>query len=139
MKTEVMSNELHVLLIDDNDVDIIVNSKLIKLAGITNRIVPFTNGEDFIEHIRQNPDVIHSGNTVVLMDIQMPMMDGFKCLEVFTSEFPELSDLCSIYLLSSSIDKRDIQRAEQIDYIIRVLEKPLDVYSLRRHIEEGII
>lgn len=139
MKTEYMSNELHVLLIDDNDVDIIVNSKLIKLAGITNRIVPFTNGEDFIEHIRQHPDVIHSGNTVILMDIQMPVMDGFQCLDTFTNEFPELAKLCAIYMLSSSIDKKDIQRAEQIDYIVRVLEKPLDVYSLRRHIQEGII
>lgn len=133
-----MSNELHVLLIDDNDVDIIVNSKLIKLAGITNRIVPFTNGQDFIEHISQNPDTITSGNTVVLMDIQMPMMDGFQCLDKFTAEFPDLANLCSIYMLSSSIDKKDIQRAEQIEYIVRVLEKPLDVYSLRRHIEEGI-
>lgn len=133
-----MNNDLHVLLIDDNDVDIIVNSKLIKLAGITDRIVPFTNGEDFIDHIGKHPETITSGNTVILMDIQMPVMDGFKCLERFTDEFPEQAAMCSIYMLSSSIDKKDIQHAEKIDYIIRVLEKPLDVYSLRRHIEEGI-
>lgn len=130
-----MTSELHVLLIDDNDVDIIVNSKLIKLAGITDSIVPFTNGEDFLSYLGEHPETVRAGVTVVLMDIQMPNMDGFQCLEQFTSKYPKLAAGCAIFMLSSSIDKNDIAHAEEIPYIVKVLEKPLDVYSLRRHLD----
>ena len=130
---------MRVFLIDDNDVDIIVNKKLIMLAGITEDILPFTSGEDFLDHMRANPDAVLPGQTVVLMDIQMPSMDGFECLEQFTAGLSDLANSSAIFMLSSSIDKADIRRAEEIPYIIKVLEKPLDVYALKRHLDAAAI
>ena len=132
-------SDLHVILIDDNDVDIIVNSKLIVLAGITESIVPFTGGEEFLTHLQDHPQTVQRGNTVVLMDIQMPCMDGFEALERFVNEQPDAAQGCHIFMLSSSIDKGDVRRAEDIPYIIKVLEKPLDVYSLKRYVDAEAI
>ena len=127
--------DMKVILVDDNDVDIIVNKKLIVLAGITENIVAFTGGEEFLQHLRDEPALVEPGNTVVLMDIQMPGMDGFQALEAFVKEMKSLADGCLMFMLSSSIDKGDIRRAEEIPYIIKVMEKPLDVYNLRRHVQ----
>lgn len=130
---------MRVFLIDDNDVDIIVNKKLIVLAGITEDIIPFTSGEDFLDYLRAEPGAVLPGQTVVLMDIQMPSMDGFECLERFVADLTDLASQSAIFMLSSSIDKADIRRAEEIPYIIKVLEKPLDVYSLKRHLDAASI
>ena len=127
-------HELQVILVDDNDVDIIVNTKLLALAGVTESIVPCTSGEEFLTHLRLNPETVQPGNTAVLMDIQMPDMDGFEVLDRFVNEQSELAEGCHIFLLSSSMDSGDVRRAEDIPYIIKVLEKPLDVRSLSHYL-----
>lgn len=124
--------ELNIFLIDDNDIDIVVNTKLLKLANITSRIRSFTNGADALKYIGGNFDELDKYLNVILLDIQMPVLNGFDVFEKYM-EFPdEVRKKCKVFLLSSSIDRNDIQKAEDNEEIIKVLEKPLDVYLLKR-------
>lgn len=131
-----MTKQLNIFLIDDNDIDIVVNTKLLKLARITEEIRSFQGCQDALSWFMGNEDTLRNQTNVILLDIQMPHMDGFECMDHF-SDMPEgLRKAFTVYMLSSSIDRKDISRAEEHPFVKRVLEKPLDVYLLKRFLEE---
>lgn len=127
---------LNIFLVDDNEIDIVVNTKLLKLSNITDSIHSYRNCEDFMDGMRDRANDIISSLNVILLDIQMPLKDGFECLSQLESLEEGILNSCKIFMLSSSIDRNDIQRAENNPLVIKVLEKPLDVYLLKRLLEE---
>lgn len=123
---------LNIFLIDDNDIDIVVNSKLLKLARITDSITTFSECTVALKYFASNSEMLSKSRNVVLLDIQMPGMDGFECAEHMKNLPKEVRDALTVFMLSSSIDRNDIKRAEEHDFIKKILEKPLDVYQLKR-------
>ncbi len=124
--------ELNIFLIDDNDIDIVVNTKLLKLANLTSRIRSFSNGTDALNYISSNVEELNQYQNVILLDIQMPVYNGFEIFDKFMELSVEIRQQCKVFMLSSSIDRNDIKKAEENEEIIKVLEKPLDVYLLKR-------
>lgn len=133
-----MSKELHIILVDDNDIDIVVNSKLLKLANFSQNITSFNSGRDVLHFLEEDQSSLTEKTNILLLDIQMPTMGGFECLEkIMTLPESVLSSL-KVFMLSSSIDRNDIERAEKNPAILKVLEKPLDVYLLKRLVEAHV-
>ncbi|MDP4828189.1 MAG: response regulator [Flavobacteriales bacterium] len=128
--------QLNVLLVDDNDIDVVVNTKLLRLANLTEHISAFSDGESAIQYMVDNMNDLKAHLNVLLLDIQMPGADGFKVLTDYQNLPDDFKSSCKVFMLSSSIDRNDIERAENIPDIIKVLEKPLDVYLLRRLIQD---
>lgn len=123
---------LNIILVDDNDIDIVVNTKLLRLANLTDSIMSFSNGPDAVKYITENEGELGKFLNVLLLDIQMPQVDGFETLDLLSGMSENLKSRFRIFMLSSSIDRSDIERAEANESIIKVLEKPLDVYLLKR-------
>lgn len=127
--------KLIVHLIDDNDIDIAVNSKLLNLAKIGDEVLVYSSGSQFIEAIHSNHSELNKSDNIVLLDIMMPGLNGFQTMEKFNALPAEETTSFNIFMLSSSIDRNDIKNAEATPRVLQVLEKPLDVYQLRRLIE----
>lgn len=123
---------LNIFLVDDNDIDIVVNTKLLKLANLDAEILSFTDGPSSVAYIRKNHSELCENSNILLLDIQMPSVDGFETLKIFEELPSEVKNAFKVFMLSSSIDRSDIEKAEQDPLIIKVLEKPLDVYLLKR-------
>ena len=68
---------------------------------------------------------------IVLMDVQMPEMDGFEFLEQFKKLPKSITDVCKVAMLSSTLDFGDIKRAEANPYVIKLLKKPLSITDLQ--------
>lgn len=128
--------DLNIILVDDNEIDIVVNSKLLKLSNITENIHSFGNCGDALTFFKKNADSIKKMRNIILMDIQMPELDGFECVGKIIELSDDILKSITIYMLSSSIDRNDIKRAEEHPNIDKILEKPLDVYQLKRLLEE---
>ncbi len=131
-----LNKNYNVFLIDDNDIDIVVNSKLIRLAGISESIQVFQSCSEAIEYFMAKEDELIICSNIVLLDIQMPEMDGFECVAHFASLPERMRNAFRIFMLSSSIDRNDIMRAEGNPLVEQILEKPLDVYLLKKFIED---
>ncbi|MEZ4799079.1 MAG: response regulator [Flavobacteriales bacterium] len=127
--------KLVIYLVDDNDIDIAVNSKLLQLAQIGDEIKVFSTGSDFVNSLKEDREETLAQNNIILLDIMMPGMTGFETIEHFRNEDEQLFEQFNIFMLSSSIDRNDIKRAEETPRVFRVLEKPLDVYQLKKAIE----
>jgi len=127
-------NELaiNIVLIDDNDIDTSVNEKLIKLANITHNIKAFNSAKLAISYLRDQSELYTGGIVVVLLDILMPEMNGFECLKKLDALSTEAKERICVYMLSSSIDRLDIMKADAEPMVRKVLEKPLDVYLLKK-------
>lgn len=129
---------MKIILVDDNDIDTIVNKKLIEIAMITDmsNVISFTGCNPLVNFLDAELDNIMDQQVIVLMDIQMPDINGFGCVKKILEYPEEKIKNFRMFMLTSSIDREDIKRAKGIKPIERVLEKPLDVYMLKTLINE---
>jgi CheY-like chemotaxis protein len=119
---------MNVLLVDDDQVFNVLNRKILETIGIT-EIDIATNGSEalllfneYFSGTRPRPDVI-------LLDIDMPVMDGFAFLEAFHKMPFSHKDKVRIIIVTSSTDPREITRANAMG-IEHVLTKPISKEKL---------
>jgi CheY-like chemotaxis protein len=115
----------HFILIEDSKLDSFIGEKIIRsLGGTCISLTSFLDPEAALSYIAQREPDQH--RTVVLLDIQMPLMTGFEFIE----RYEELVDVerqqnYVINILSSSINERDIARANSYKCMNAFLNKPL--------------
>jgi CheY-like chemotaxis protein len=78
-----MKDQMNIILVDDNDIDIVVNTKLLKLANITDNVISFNRSENALDWLAKNHTQEGFKDNVLLLDIQMPGTDGFQFLESY--------------------------------------------------------
>jgi CheY-like chemotaxis protein len=124
-----------VMLIDDNEVDLKIHTKIISITRLFETVQQCTSGEEAMLYLQKNLNDPNKLPCLILLDIQMPDMDGFAFLENY-KRFPDrIKDNISIAMLSSTLDFGDIQRAEANAYVIKLLKKPLNPMELKQLIK----
>lgn len=115
----------NVLLIDDNHIDNLINRKILGNANFAETITVIDSPEKAFEFLK---DALLSGKNVpevIFLDLRMPNMNGFEFLKSFT-ELPNLSpELIKIYVLSSSLDPKDIKKINDNHLVSKFIGKPL--------------
>jgi len=118
-----------VLLIDDNEIDNFINKKMLETNYFSKNIYTTLNGKMALEFIN---DVIRSNGTgegnfpdLIIVDLNMPVMNGFEFIENVKKIKSEKLSNCKIAILTSSIYNEDRVKAEKIDDTIVFVNKPL--------------
>ncbi len=122
-----------IMIIDDNDIDNYITSTLIKKNNFTNDLLEFDSGLKAIEYLEKNKNNDQELPDLILLDIYMPLMDGFEFLHFFEKIDPAITKKCKICIVSSSIDDNDIVKARLDKNIYTFITKPLTaelLYSL---------
>lgn len=124
-----------ICLVDDDEIFQFVTKRVIEQTRLVQTIRLFSNGKEAIGFLEE----VHASNSqlpdIILLDLNMPVMDGWDFLEAYVLLKPELSKPITIYIVSSSISPADILRAQRIsevtDYIIKPIttEKLIDMLS----------
>jgi CheY-like chemotaxis protein len=123
-----MGSTCKFLVIDDNEIGRLITSRLLSSGGMTD-VHTVNGGLEGINWIKQHIDSI--GQTlVVLVDIMMPGMDGFQFMEAFDTLDASVKRATQVFMLSSTLDPRDIRRAANNKTVRELLSKPLPVAKL---------
>lgn len=121
-------------IVDDDEVYIMGIKRLIRRTNIIDGIQFFENGKLAIESLLKTKDDIEALPTVILLDINMPIMDGWEFLEKYKTIRDELAKNITIYMVSSSINPRDIGRAKNYENVMEYLEKPITLEEIQKMI-----
>ncbi|EOZ95510.1 Two-component response regulator [Indibacter alkaliphilus LW1] len=109
-----------VILVDDDPINNLINKRLITKLSISEKVEEFLEAEKALQKLRS---LDPNEQTLILLDINMPVMNGWDFLNVYLKEFPDRKD--QIFMLSSSIDLQDRQKAMEFSVVKGFVEKPL--------------
>lgn len=119
-----------VMLVDDNDTDNFISKRIIEITKFANEVEIKNSGKSALEYLEANKDNPDRLPDIIFLDINMPIVDGF----VFLYEFEKFSDLVKnkskVIILSSSDNKRDIDKIVNNDHVIQFITKPLTERAL---------
>lgn len=129
MQTDINSIDL-VMLVDDNDTDNFISRRIIEITKFANQVEVKNSGKAALDYLRENENNPERLPTIIFLDINMPIVDGF----VFLYEFEKFNEIvrskCKVIILSSSDNKRDIDKIVNNNYVIKFITKPLTELAL---------
>lgn len=109
------------LIIDDDPISILILKKNLEIIAISQEIITFNNGKEAFNHLEKIN--LNNNKYVIFLDINMPVMNGWE----FLNKVDRLITLqnTTIYLLTSSINKADMEKAKQFPLIKKYISKPI--------------
>jgi len=119
-----------VLLIDDNDTDNFISKRIIEITGFASDIEVKSSGKSALNYLDENKDDITKLPDLIFLDINMPIVDGFVFLYEFERFGPLVKEKCKVVILSSSDNRRDIDKIIDNNYVIQFVTKPLTEKAL---------
>lgn len=125
--------KIHVLVVEDNHVNQQIALKTIQKLGFSVNAV--WNGQEALDYLLEEPTKEHPKPNIILMDVQMPVMDGYRATHTIRTANPfkeMINDIPIVAMTASAIqgDKEKCKRAGMDDYLSKpvkgkVLEKML--------------
>lgn len=120
---------INALLVDDDQISNLVNRKVLERTGQFGEISTALNGKEalwVLQRITQDKNALPN---IILLDLNMPIMDGFTFLEEFEKLEIDHKEDIKVVILSSSNNPEDIKKAKQLG-VHQYLTKPVTEKSL---------
>lgn len=125
------------LLIDDNLIDQLVTRKLLKKVLDIDQVFVTNNGLEGLQWIIKNKIICRS--LIILLDIQMPIMNGFEFLDIFETLNEEIKNEIQIFVMSSTLDQEEIERIKKNIYVKDFLNKPFPIEELKKQLTSNFL
>jgi CheY-like chemotaxis protein len=140
MKTPVLFNDLSnvsmahfksILVIDDDPISNMISTKMIEMSSDC-PVISFTDPCAALEKLKEwhTPEA-NDFPKIIFLDINMPVLNGWEFLDEFQKLSGKHIDQCSVFMLSSSIDRKDIAKSKTYSTVQNFIPKPLTPDKLK--------
>ena len=117
-----------ILCVDDDPITLMLCKKVIQKSNFSKEIDTAVNGEDALNYFDGLLTTKSNSNNfpqLIFLDLNMPVMNGWEFLDVFSkNQYLKFSKI-KVIVLSSTIDPEDIQKSKQYPMVIEFLSKPI--------------
>lgn len=128
-----------IMLVDDDIIYNLLHKKLINKAGYQNHIEVALNGKMALDYLcdssKYADDKDHQTPELILLDINMPVMDGWEFLDAFSKLDKNITRNINIVMVTSSQNPDDLSKAKKIEILNDFASKPLTIHKIN-HISE---
>jgi CheY-like chemotaxis protein len=135
MIAESIMLQKNILLVDDDSIANFLIERIVQSTGLARNITKALNGKEALQVFESYTQGSQPIPEVVLLDLNMPIMNGFEFLQAFNKMDFEGKDHVVIILVTSSNDPSDVAKAKQLG-IKYYLTKPIIAESIKTIIEK---
>jgi CheY-like chemotaxis protein len=118
-------------IIDDDEIYLFSVKKVIEVNKLSDKVLEFKNGQEalaFFNQYHNNDELLPD---VIFLDINMPVMNGWEFIEEFRKIRQNISKAITVYVVSSSVDKTDVDKARSLPSVHDYLTKPITASQLK--------
>lgn len=123
-----------VLCVDDDTISLTISQLLLKRTGFAQEVHTAIDGSEALEYFErlfaEEADPVAAAPELILLDINMPVMNGWEFLQEYNPRFRDKLTNTHIVILSSTIDPEDFALAKQYPVVAQFISKPLSVENL---------
>ncbi len=123
-----------ILCVDDDSISLTISKLLLRRTGFTNDVVTAVDGSDALDYFKDlfatSTNPLEDVPSLILLDINMPVMNGWEFLEAYIPLFADKLPDTKVIILSSTIDPEDFSRAKKFPVVAQFVSKPLSVENL---------
>ncbi|AVR44950.1 response regulator [Christiangramia fulva] len=122
-------------IIDDDKIYVNLVKKIIEIKKLSENLLIYKNGKealDYFTNIMENATDENKLPDIIFLDLNMPVMDGWEFLNEFIKVKNNLNKKITLYVVSSSIDPRDLERAKSFNLVTDYLIKPIELKKFEK-------
>ena len=119
-----------IAIVDDEETSQFLTKIMIKESNRASKIIEFFDGKEVLQFLKDQSENEKELPDIILLDLNMPIMDGWMFLDEFELIRDSLKKNIRIYILTSSISKDDIDRARNYFRVVSFFSKPLSAEML---------
>jgi len=124
------------IFVDDSPLDHYILKRILRKHELDYEVNCTSNGEEVLHFLEQHKWDRELLPDVILLDLYMPLFNGWEFLDKAQQLYNSLSKPVKIYILSASIDPLDINRAKQFPAVKSFVFKPITKESLQKLVDE---
>ena len=118
-------------IIDDDTIYHFIITSIINKNKLAESILSFLDGEKAIQYLTENKMNNEKIPDVLFLDVNMPIMDGWMFIEEYARIKTDITKKTLVFMLSSSANPIDIERADKISEISNYIIKPINLEEVK--------
>ncbi|MDX2190744.1 MAG: response regulator [Bacteroidota bacterium] len=122
----------NIMLIDDDPINNLISSKTIQIFDPEVSITEYDDPSAALEYLKaQSKERNQNLPDVIFLDINMPVINGWNFLEEYKHLLQYLNKDIELFLLTSSTNHKDMQKAKSFPIITHYISKPLTIEGIK--------
>ena len=118
------------MIVDDNPIDQMITEYILKLNHKMGDIIVMTSASEALAYLALNANTPEALPSLIFLDLDMPVMNGFDFLQQFKDYADEVKKDCRIVVVTASDVIGDIEKMKSDPHVIKLVSKPLHRHSL---------
>lgn len=130
---------MKIFVIDDEPVSIFLTRGMLELEGFAKGVETFMSAPEALQALIERKQ--ENRPEVILLDLNMPEMDGWQFLDTLRTYEPGFMGACKVYILTSSLEYADLMRVQHYPDVAGYFHKPIkkeDIKKIGRRGDESV-